>query len=298
MAGVAGSTAGTQRVRRHDRCLKGQVDHRPRRTSAGGTFTCVDGVQAEIETSANRTIGRHWFHGSLCRDLRIPNSALQCLACVTIEAAYNLALDYLYSFVDYSLKHSSELAKADFNLDRMRLLMAALGNPQDEYRIFHVAGTKGQGFCLRPGCQRVCRRLATGWASTRRRIWWTTASGFKSTAFRSHTTSSSDLVETAKPAVARIPKLTTFEITTALAFLHFANAEGRGGGHRGRAWGSVGRDQRRHARPCRSSPRSPTITWRCWATRWRRSRPKRPALSRTGIPVVSAPQKHGGPRGP
>ena len=43
-----------------------------------------------------------------------------------IETAYNLALDYLYSFVDYSLKHSSELAKADFNLDRMRALMAEL----------------------------------------------------------------------------------------------------------------------------------------------------------------------------
>ncbi len=35
------------------------------------------------------------------------------------ETAYNLALDTLYSFVDYSLKHASELAKADFSLDRM-----------------------------------------------------------------------------------------------------------------------------------------------------------------------------------
>jgi hypothetical protein len=39
------------------------------------------------------------------------------------ETAYNLALDYLYSFVDYSLKHASELAKADFNLERMFALM-------------------------------------------------------------------------------------------------------------------------------------------------------------------------------
>ena len=61
------------------------------------------------------------------------------------ETAYNLALDYLYSFVDYSLKHSSELAKADFNLDRMRALMASLGNPQDSYPCIHVAGTKGKG---------------------------------------------------------------------------------------------------------------------------------------------------------
>ena len=61
------------------------------------------------------------------------------------ETAYNQALDYLYSFVDYSLKHSSELAKADFNLDRMFALMESLGDPQKKYPIIHVAGTKGKG---------------------------------------------------------------------------------------------------------------------------------------------------------
>jgi len=62
-----------------------------------------------------------------------------------IGTAYNSALDYLYSFVDYSLKHSSELAKADFNLDRMRALLVELGNPEAKYPIIHVAGTKGKG---------------------------------------------------------------------------------------------------------------------------------------------------------
>src|SRR5512135_1864190 len=61
------------------------------------------------------------------------------------ETAYNQALDYLYSFVDYSLKKSSELAKADFHLDRMFALMEALGNPQKDYPIIHIAGTKGKG---------------------------------------------------------------------------------------------------------------------------------------------------------
>ena len=61
------------------------------------------------------------------------------------ETAYNQALDYLYSYVDYSLKKSSELAKAHFELGRMRALMDYLGNPQDAYPIIHVAGTKGKG---------------------------------------------------------------------------------------------------------------------------------------------------------
>jgi dihydrofolate synthase/folylpolyglutamate synthase len=64
---------------------------------------------------------------------------------IDTETAYNNALDYLYSFVDYSLKHSSELAKAEFNLDRMFALLEELGNPQTKYPIIHVAGTKGKG---------------------------------------------------------------------------------------------------------------------------------------------------------
>src|SRR5215216_8103127 len=62
-----------------------------------------------------------------------------------IETEYNKALDYLYSFIDYSLKHSSELAKAEFNLDRVFALMEELGNPHTKYPIIHVAGTKGKG---------------------------------------------------------------------------------------------------------------------------------------------------------
>src|SRR5687768_13506627 len=63
----------------------------------------------------------------------------------TTEIAYNQALDYLYSFVDYSLKHISELAKAEFNLDRMYALMEELGTPQEKFPIIDVAGTKGKG---------------------------------------------------------------------------------------------------------------------------------------------------------
>ncbi len=138
-----------------------------------------------------------------------------------IETAYNSALDYLYSFVDYSLKHSSELAKADFNLDRMRALMTELGDPQNQYPIIHVAGTKGKGS--------VCALCASALQ----------AAGYKTGLYTSpHLLDYTEriqingepvshvglvkLVEQVKPAVAKIPKLTTFEITTALGFLYFA----------------------------------------------------------------------------
>ena len=138
------------------------------------------------------------------------------------EAAYNGALDYLYSFVDYSLKHSSELAKADFNLDRMRALMMELGNPQDSYRIVHVAGTKGKGS--------VCALAASGLRAAGYRTGLYTSPHLVDYSERIQVngvpiahTRLVELLETVKPAVGRIPKLTTFEITTALAFLYFAS---------------------------------------------------------------------------
>lgn len=138
-----------------------------------------------------------------------------------IETQYNQALDYLYSFVDYSLKHSSELAKADFNLDRMFALMESMGNPQKKYPSIHVAGTKGKGsvsalsasalqaagyktgLYTSPHLIDFCERIQiNGEPITHQQL--------------------VELVEDIKPYVAEIEKLTTFEITTALAFLAFA----------------------------------------------------------------------------
>ena len=138
-----------------------------------------------------------------------------------IEVEYNKALDYLYSFVDYSLKHSSELAKAEFNLDRMFALMEELENPQNTYPIIHVAGTKGKGsvsaLCasaLQAGGYKVglytsphlldyCERIQVNGEPISHKLMV-------------------ELVEEIKPAVASVPFLTTFEITTALGFLAFA----------------------------------------------------------------------------
>ncbi|MDO9128764.1 MAG: folylpolyglutamate synthase/dihydrofolate synthase family protein [Anaerolineales bacterium] len=145
------------------------------------------------------------------------------------EAAYNKALDYLYSFVDYSLKHTSELVKAEFNLDRMFVLMDLLGNPQNAYPIIHVAGTKGKGstsalmasalraagytagLYISPHLQDFCERIQVDGEPIQHGDPSGRASGQSLAA----------LVEEIKPAVATIPFITTFELTTALAFLYF-----------------------------------------------------------------------------
>ena len=143
------------------------------------------------------------------------------LSLMDAKIAYNKALDYLYSFVDYSLKHTSELIKAEFNLERMFELMATLGNPQDSYPILHVAGTKGKGsvaamaasalhaagyragLYISPHLQDFCERIQVNGEPI------------------PHSDLAA-LVEEIKPAVARLPFITTFELTTALGFLYFA----------------------------------------------------------------------------
>src|SRR5574339_502565 len=138
-----------------------------------------------------------------------------------IETQYNQALDYLYSFVDYSLKHSSELAKAEFNLDRMFALMGELGEPQARYPIIHVAGTKGKGS--------VSALCASALQAAGYRVGLYTSPHLMDYVERIQVGGESisheqmvELVEAIKPSVAKIPKLTTFEITTALGFLAFA----------------------------------------------------------------------------
>lgn len=139
-----------------------------------------------------------------------------------IEKAYNDALDYLYSFIDYSLKRNFRNAAEKFDLNRMRQFMAHLGNPEQEYGIIHVAGTKGKG-----SVSSFCASVLT-------------AQGYKTGLYTSpHMVNFTerirvngemipkselvDLMNALKPVAEIVPDITTFELTTALAFLYFSH---------------------------------------------------------------------------
>ena len=138
-----------------------------------------------------------------------------------MNKSYQNALDYLYSFVDYSLKHASELAKAEFNLDRMRALMHLLGDPQNDYPIIHVAGSKGKGS--------TAAFIASALRAADYRVGLYTSPHLQDFTERMQINGIpipqdefAELVEEIKPAVAQVPYITTFELTTALAFLYFS----------------------------------------------------------------------------
>jgi len=141
-----------------------------------------------------------------------------------IETQYNQALDYLYSYVDYSLKHISELAKAEFNLDRMYALMEELGDPQAKYPIIHVAGTKGKG-SVAALCASVLKAAGYKTGLYTSPHLWDYVERIQIDGEPISHEQLIQLVEEVKPAVAKIPKLTTFEITTAIGFLAFAKNE-------------------------------------------------------------------------
>jgi dihydrofolate synthase/folylpolyglutamate synthase len=137
------------------------------------------------------------------------------------DAAYKKALDYLYSFVDFSLQKVDTYSPARFKLDRMQALVASIGNPQNTYPIIHVAGTKGKG-SVSILCASVLHEAGF-------KVGLYTSPHMDDYAERIQIdglfiphSDLIDLVEEIEPHVATIPEITTFEITTALAFKYFA----------------------------------------------------------------------------
>jgi dihydrofolate synthase/folylpolyglutamate synthase len=58
---------------------------------------------------------------------------------------FTKAVRFLHTLSDFERLRIVRYTSQNFDLDRMRTLLKKLGNPQDQYRSVHVAGTKGKG---------------------------------------------------------------------------------------------------------------------------------------------------------
>lgn len=137
--------------------------------------------------------------------------------------AYQDALDYLYSFVDYSVERSYRYSAEVFELQRVRDLLDTLGNPQNRFKSFHIAGTKGKGS--------VSALIASVLQSAGYRTGLYTSPHLIRFNERIRVDGvdipDDELVSTLermKPAIESIQELTVYEIITALAFLYFAES--------------------------------------------------------------------------
>lgn len=143
------------------------------------------------------------------------------MSIVNPKSDYNSALDYLYSFVDYSLTKQLRYSAEKFNLQRMRDLMEKMGNAHQKFPVVHIAGTKGKGstsiliaavlqnagykvgLYTSPHLHDYCERIQVNQVPI----------------------SHQDLVRQINLihlTVAAVSEITTFEITTAIGFQYFA----------------------------------------------------------------------------
>jgi dihydrofolate synthase/folylpolyglutamate synthase len=137
-------------------------------------------------------------------------------------SSYQEALDYLYSFVDYSVERSYRYSPEVFDLGRVRELLRRLGNPQDSYPAFHIAGTKGKGSvsALIESALRASGRK-TGLYSSPHLIRFTERIQIEGDEIPEDAVA--DVVARLQPHVKAVPGLTTYELITAAAFQYFAD---------------------------------------------------------------------------
>ncbi len=134
---------------------------------------------------------------------------------------YQAALDYIYEYVDFSLTHQDDLSVEDFTINSMDTLVKALGSPDKAYPTIHVAGTKGKGS--------VCAFCASALQAQGYKVGLYTSPHLRDFEERIQIDGQAisrqefvEMVEKIKPYVEKIPNLTTFHITTAMAFWYFA----------------------------------------------------------------------------
>ena len=136
--------------------------------------------------------------------------------------SYGKALRFLSTLADFERLRIVRYNSTNFDLDRMRSLLKKLGNPQDQFRSVHVAGTKGKGStCAMTASMLEAAGYKVGLYSSphlidiRERI-----------QINGHMIPQTDfarIVRQLEPIVARMKPLPTyFDVLTAIAFKYFA----------------------------------------------------------------------------
>ena len=137
-------------------------------------------------------------------------------------SGYAKALRFLATLADFERLRIVRYNSDNFNLERMRSVLKKLGNPQDQFRSVHIAGTKGKGSTcamvsamLRSAGYKVGLYTSPHLVDIRERI---TIDG--------EMISQADfarLVRLIEPIAARTrPTPTYFDVLTAVAFKYFA----------------------------------------------------------------------------
>ena len=134
---------------------------------------------------------------------------------------YQNAVEFLWQHAMFEARPANQYAPQHFNLDRMRSLLAALGDPQAKFPSVLIAGTKGKGSVaaftesiLRAAGYRTGLYTSPHLHDVRER--------FQIQRMPIPRAFFAEIMRTLRPQIERFPGITFFEITTAIAFEYFA----------------------------------------------------------------------------
>lgn len=140
----------------------------------------------------------------------------------SLDQAYQESLDFIYSFIDYSMKRNLRNAKRNFKIERMTHFMHLLGDPQNNYKVIHIAGTKGKGsvaaFCANA---LIAAGYKVGLYTSPHMIEFTERIQVNGRQIQKDAVVR--LVSRLRDVAQEVPDITTFELMTALGFLYFAD---------------------------------------------------------------------------
>lgn len=138
---------------------------------------------------------------------------------------YDEAITFWFGRVNYE---QSTPRPSDLSLDRMRSLLALLGNPQEKYGIVHIAGSKGKGSTsamlacvLEKAGLRVGLFTSPHLVSVEERM-QVNGQAITRAELTACIEETADAVRRLEREASDVPPVTFFEIATALGFLHFA----------------------------------------------------------------------------
>lgn len=135
--------------------------------------------------------------------------------------SYRDAIDYLYGYINWEVSRHMRYSPEVMTLDRPRRVLALLGNPQESYPIIHITGTKGKG-SVGAMCAASLQAsgLNTGLYSSPHLQDFRERFRFNNELISE--TEFVELINRLRPAIEQVEDITWFEVTTALAFLFFA----------------------------------------------------------------------------
>jgi dihydrofolate synthase/folylpolyglutamate synthase len=137
------------------------------------------------------------------------------------KTKWQMVEDFLSKFPDLGARALENLREDDFSLENMEALVSALDHPERDYASVHVAGTNGKGS--------VSVLCASSLETQGRKVGLYTSphltgpcEGIRINGNVITPEEAVDLLEGMRPHIEAINGITSFEIVTALALLHFS----------------------------------------------------------------------------